>query len=75
MQGVRVAARTYRAWKRRAAPARAFTDASTLDVFHRLHQRDGRGRPKPEVLYGRRKMTRGWDVTVSPGSPNTPSTG
>jgi transposase InsO family protein len=57
MQGVPVAARTYRAWKRRAAPARAFTDASILDVFHQLHQRDGRGRPRPEVLYGRRKMT------------------
>lgn len=57
MQGVRVAARTYRAWKSRAAPARAFTDASILDVFHRLHQRDRRSRPRPEVLYGRRKMT------------------
>ena len=57
MQGVRVAAQTYRAWKSRAAPARAFTDASILDVFHRLHQRDRRSRPRPEVLYGRRKMT------------------
>ena len=57
MQGVRVAARTYRAWKRRAAPPRAFSDAGILDVFHRLHQRDAKGRPKPEVLYGRRKMT------------------
>jgi putative transposase len=57
MQGFRVAARTYRAWKRRAAPARAFTDASILNAFHELHQRDAKGRPRPEVLYGRRKMT------------------
>ena len=43
MKGLRAAARTYRAWKSRAAPARAFSDANILDVFHQLHQRDGRG--------------------------------
>jgi putative transposase len=57
MQGFRVAARTYRTWKNRAAPARSFTDASILNAFHELHQRDAKGRPRPEVLYGRRKMT------------------
>jgi putative transposase len=65
-QGVQVAARTYRAWKRHPVAARTLWDAVLIDAL-----RDARttpdGRPTPESLYGRRKMTallrrRGLDV-------------
>jgi transposase InsO family protein len=57
-QGVQVAARTYRAWKQpgRAVANRIVSDAVVVDAL-----RDARvgpdGRPTPESLYGRRKMT------------------
>lgn len=57
-QGVQVAARTYRAWKQPGQPvaARTISDALVIDAL-----RDTRttpdGRPTPESLYGRRKMT------------------
>ncbi len=55
-QGVQVAARTYRAWKRRPVAARTLSDAVVINAL-----RDARatpdGRPTPESLYGRRKMT------------------
>jgi putative transposase len=55
-QGVQVAARTYRAWNRRPVAARTLADAAVIDAL-----RDARttpdGRPTPESLYGRRKMT------------------
>jgi len=51
-----VAPRTYRAWKTSDACARDRSDAALLDML--LHVRTGdEGRPLPEVLYGRRKMT------------------
>ena len=51
-----VAPRTYRAWKTSEACARDRSDAALLDML--LHVRTGnKGRPLPEVLYGRRKMT------------------
>ena len=54
--GLPVAPRTYRAWKTSQACTRARTDATLLDML--LHVRTGNeGRPLPEVLYGRRKMT------------------
>jgi len=55
--GLPVAPRTYRAWKSSEACARARSDAALLDTL--LHVRTGgpEGRPLPEVLYGRRKMT------------------
>jgi transposase InsO family protein len=56
-QGVAVAGRSYRAWKRRAPSARTLDDAALVAKFRDLQQRDARGRQKPEVLYGRRKMT------------------
>lgn len=56
-QGVAVAPRSYRAWRRRAPSNRAADDAAIIDVFRQLRQRDGRGLQRPEVLYGRRKMT------------------
>jgi putative transposase len=53
---LQVAPRTYRAWKSSEACARARSDAALLDML--LHVRTGNeGRPLPEVLYGRRKMT------------------
>jgi putative transposase len=49
--GCRVAARTYRAWKRCAGPAaRTVSDAVILDALLAT-------RGAPESLYGRRKMT------------------
>lgn len=56
-QGMQVAPRSYRAWKRQPPAARVLADAAVIDVFHQLRQRDAKGRPSPEVLYGRRKMT------------------
>ncbi|WP_375404854.1 IS3 family transposase [uncultured Amnibacterium sp.] len=56
-QGVAVAPRSYRARRRRAPSGRAVDDAAIIDVFRQLRQRDARGLQRPEVLYGRRKMT------------------
>ena len=65
-QGVQVAARTYRAWKRRPVAARTVSDAVVVDALRDARQ-TADGRPTPESLYGRRKMTallrrRGLDV-------------
>ena len=56
-QGVRVAPRSYRAWRRRSAATRTITDAALVAMFHQLRARDTKGRQRPEILYGRRKMT------------------
>jgi putative transposase len=56
-QGVRVAPRSYRAWRRRPAATRTITDATLVAMFHQLRERDTKGRQRPEILYGRRKMT------------------
>jgi putative transposase len=49
-QGVQVAARTYRAWKRARPSARDIADATIVDALRSTNT-------KPESLYGRRKMT------------------
>lgn len=36
---------------------RAIEDAKIIDSLRGLHERDARGRLRPEILYGRRKMT------------------
>lgn len=57
---MKISARTYRGWKQRQPASRAITDAKILNALHDLQQPDPKtGRPKPEVLYGRRKM-RAW---------------
>jgi putative transposase len=56
-QGAAVTSRSYRAWKTRAAAARAQSDAVLIDRLKALKVRDGKGRQQPEILYGRRKMT------------------
>lgn len=56
-QGVRVAPRSYRAWKTRRASERTRSDALIIDKLRSLRQVDAKGRQKPEILYGRRKMT------------------
>lgn len=57
-QGVQVAARTYRAWKApgRQVAARTISDAVVADALLRARTSPD-GRPTPESLYGRRKMT------------------
>jgi hypothetical protein len=57
-QGVQVAARTYRAWKQpgRQVAARTIADAVVIDALLEA-RRTADGRPTPESLYGRRKMT------------------
>jgi transposase InsO family protein len=57
-QGVQVAARTYRAWKHpnRRIAARTLTDAIIVNALRDARQGPD-GRPTPESLYGRRKMT------------------
>ena len=56
-QGVPVTSRSYRAWKTRAAALRTLADAKLLDQFKNLALRDDKGLQRPEILYGRRKMT------------------
>ena len=56
-QGVRVTPRSYRAWKRRGAATRTRSDAAIVDRLRALKKRDAKGRQKPKVLYGWRKMT------------------
>lgn len=56
-QGVTVTPRSYRNWKKRPAASRIVDDAVIVDALRGLRVRDQNGRQKPEVLYGRRKMT------------------
>jgi len=56
-QGLPVAPRSYRSWKRRAPSDRTVTDALIVDKLRALKTGGMDGRPAPEVLYGRRKMT------------------
>jgi transposase InsO family protein len=63
-QGVKIAARTYRAWKTRPVAARTVTDAMVVDAVRQaawetMVAPDGLvcRRLAPEGLYGRRKMT------------------
>ncbi len=56
-QGVAVAPRSYRNWKRRAPSDRTLDDAAITAALWQLRQRDAFGLQRPEVLYGRRKMT------------------
>jgi HTH-like domain len=66
-QGVQAAPRTYRAWKRNAASARAVSDAVIVGRLRQLRTGGPDGRPLPEVLYGRRKMTAWLARTGVPG--------
>lgn len=56
-QGVQEDVRTYRAWKTRLPALQAIEDAKFIDTFCGLNKRDAKGRPRPEILCGRRKMT------------------
>ena len=56
-QGVAVTSRSYRAWKTRAVAERTYSDAVLVNTFRELAIRDAKGRQRPEILYGRRKMT------------------
>lgn len=56
-QGLAVAPRSYRAWRTRPAAARTVTDAQLVDRLRELRTGGPGGRPAPEILYGRRKMT------------------
>ena len=64
-QGVKIAARTYRAWKQGRISARTVTDAVVVDAVRDAAWRDEidpatgivRRKMTPEGLYGRRKMT------------------
>jgi putative transposase len=56
-QGLTVAPRGYRAWKTLPAAERARSDAAVLDKLRQVRTGGPQGRPLPEVLYARRKMT------------------
>ncbi len=56
-QGVQVAARTYRAWKKRLPALRTLEDAKITDVLRALKAKDAKGLPRPEIIYWLRKMT------------------
>jgi putative transposase len=66
-QGLQAAPRTYRAWKGNAASARTVSDAVIVDRLRQLRTGGPGGRPLPEVLYGRRKMTAWLARTGVPG--------
>jgi putative transposase len=55
-QGVQVAARTYRAWKRAQPSTRDMEDAEIIDAILTARV-DAGGAASPESMYGRRKMT------------------
>lgn len=55
-QGVQVAARTYRAWKRAKPSDRDLGDAVIIDAILTARV-DEKGQATPESMYGRRKMT------------------
>lgn len=52
---MQVAARSYRAWKSRLPALRTLEDARFTDALRALLVPDGKGRPRPEVIKGRRK--------------------
>lgn len=63
-QGVKIAARTYRAWRQGQVSSRTMTDALVYDAVRDVAWRDEklpdgtqRRRMTPEGLYGRKKMT------------------
>ena len=63
-QGIKIAARTYRAWKRSRVAARTVTDARVVDAVRDAAWADVvdaagvvRRKMTPEGLYGRKKMT------------------
>lgn len=56
-QGLAVSSRSYRAWHHRRPADRTVDDAMIVAKLHWLRETDVKGRPEPEVLYGRRKMT------------------
>jgi transposase InsO family protein len=57
-QGLAAAPRSYRAWKALQQPAgRVVADARVVDRLRALRTEGPAGRPAPEILYGRRKMT------------------
>ncbi|MGI8722944.1 MAG: IS3 family transposase [Geodermatophilaceae bacterium] len=58
-QGLAVTPRSYRSWRAgRALPDRTFSDAAVIDLLRGLRTGGTDGGRRPEVLYGRRKMTR-----------------
>ena len=52
-----MSSRSYRAWRVRPPADRTIDDAAIVAKLRWLQQLDAKGRPRPEVLYGRRKMT------------------
>lgn len=56
-QGVQVAARTYREWKKRLTALRTIEHARITNALRSLKVPDAKGRPQPEIIYGMRQMT------------------
>ena len=56
-QGLAVATRSYRACKVRPPSTRDLSDEKVVAALRSLRELGARGLPRPEVLYGRRKMT------------------
>jgi hypothetical protein len=56
-QRIAVAPRSYRSWTGLPACERDKSDAAVLDTLRDVRTGGPKGRPLPEVLYGRRKMT------------------
>jgi hypothetical protein len=73
-QGVQVAARTCWAWRKRLPALRTIEDARITDALRSLKVPDAKGRPRPEIMYGRRKMTQWLRRNGFPEASNTPWT-
>lgn len=55
-RGVKISARTFHAWARRAPSKRALWDTTLTEVLAGYYAPDENGRRKPECLYGAAKM-------------------
>jgi putative transposase len=75
-QGLAVAPRTYRSWKNTTVvPARISSDAQLVDVLRGLATAGPGGRPAPEIMYGRRKMTAWLNRTLADPGRKDPGAG
>lgn len=67
-QGVHVAARTYREWKKRLSALRTVERGRITDALRSLKVPKVKGHPRPEITYGRRKMMQWLRLASSVGA-------
>lgn len=55
-RGVKISARTFHAWVKRAPSKRALWDTALTEILARYYEPDENGKRRPECLYGAEKM-------------------